>query len=179
MLLVVSFIWNICQLWGCWKVVVDSFFRVNVFWTVPHSFGIGAGIYRRYFYLIAFRSYLISRVSLQGSSSAGDSAFSAWMQARPELGHLCDNLKLKWIFFFLEFISSSPLAEEIIHAQFSRCACWTLLRTRHSLLLKKIGSHVLSGAFVLPTIQGMQCYLRVKCRGCKENRRPFLVSVDN
>lgn len=99
MLLVVSFIWNICQLWGCWKVVVDSFFRVNVFWTVPHSFGIGAGIYRRYFYLIAFRSYLISRVSLQGSSSAGDSAFSAWMQARPELGHLCDNLKLKWNFF--------------------------------------------------------------------------------
>lgn len=76
-------------------MVVDTFVFVNVFWTVPHCFSFGVGIYRRYFYLIAFRSYLISRVSLQGSSSAGDSAFSAWMQARPELGHLCDNLKLK------------------------------------------------------------------------------------
>lgn len=92
------------QLWGCWKVVVDSFFCVNVFWTVPHYFGIGVGIYRRYFYLIAFRSYLISRVSLQGSSSAGDSAFTDWMQARPELGHLCDNLKLKWDFFFSPWV---------------------------------------------------------------------------
>jgi hypothetical protein len=51
---------------------------------------------RRYFYLIAFRSYLDSRVALQRSTFAGEAAFAAWMQARPELGHLCDNLKLKW-----------------------------------------------------------------------------------
>jgi len=34
-------------------------------------------------------------VALQRSTFAGEAAFAAWMQARPELGHLCDNLKLK------------------------------------------------------------------------------------
>lgn len=55
----------------------------------------GINALRRYFYLIAFRSYLYSRVALQRSTFAGEAAFAAWMQARPELGHLCDNLKLK------------------------------------------------------------------------------------
>jgi hypothetical protein len=55
----------------------------------------GINALRRYFYLIAFRSYLYSRMALQGSTFAGEAAFAAWMQARPELGHLCDNLKLK------------------------------------------------------------------------------------
>ncbi|CAL9065489.1 unnamed protein product [Musa banksii] len=42
---------------------------------------------RRYFFLVTFRSYLYC-------SSPTETSFSAWMEARPELGHLCDNLKL-------------------------------------------------------------------------------------
>lgn len=49
---------------------------------------------RRYFFLISFRSYLYSRVALRGTTFSGETGFAAWMQARPELGHLCDNLKL-------------------------------------------------------------------------------------
>ncbi|KAL2634189.1 hypothetical protein R1flu_005668 [Riccia fluitans] len=50
----------------------------------------GVKALRRYFYLIAFRSYLYHKVVGQGNV-----AFTTWMQARPELGHLCDNLKLE------------------------------------------------------------------------------------
>ncbi|XP_077240412.1 metal ion-binding protein isoform X2 [Tasmannia lanceolata] len=41
---------------------------------------------RRYFFLITFRSYLYC-------TSALETEFTAWMEARPELGHLCDNLR--------------------------------------------------------------------------------------
>ncbi|KAG0479706.1 hypothetical protein HPP92_010564 [Vanilla planifolia] len=43
---------------------------------------------RRYFFLITFRSYLYC-------SSPKETRFSAWMEARPELGHLCENLRLE------------------------------------------------------------------------------------
>ncbi|KAH9319094.1 hypothetical protein KI387_020863 [Taxus chinensis] len=59
-----------------------------------HHLDMGIKALRRYFFLIAFRSYLYSRVALHGATFAGETGFSAWMQARPELGHLCDNLKL-------------------------------------------------------------------------------------
>eukprot|EP00268_Persea_americana_P018041 TRINITY_DN18855_c0_g1_i4.p1 TRINITY_DN18855_c0_g1~~TRINITY_DN18855_c0_g1_i4.p1 ORF type:complete len:1287 (-),score=280.78 TRINITY_DN18855_c0_g1_i4:321-4181(-) len=42
---------------------------------------------RRYFFLITFRSYLYC-------ISSSEMAFAAWMNARPELGHLCNNLRL-------------------------------------------------------------------------------------
>ncbi|KAH6768947.1 metal ion-binding protein [Perilla frutescens var. frutescens] len=42
---------------------------------------------RRYFFLIAFRSYLYS-------TSASETRFTTWMDARPELGHLCNNLRI-------------------------------------------------------------------------------------
>ncbi|WOL11986.1 paladin [Canna indica] len=42
---------------------------------------------RRYFFLITFRSYLYC-------TAPSETSFSAWMEARPELGHLCDNLRL-------------------------------------------------------------------------------------
>ncbi|KAK1280944.1 hypothetical protein QJS04_geneDACA004769 [Acorus gramineus] len=42
---------------------------------------------RRYFFLITFRSYLYSDVP-------NETKFETWMEARPELGHLCDNLRL-------------------------------------------------------------------------------------
>ncbi|KAL5792093.1 hypothetical protein ACOSP7_000687 [Xanthoceras sorbifolium] len=42
---------------------------------------------RRYLYLITFRSYLYC------SSPAGTN-FESWMNARPELGHLCNNLRI-------------------------------------------------------------------------------------
>lgn len=50
---------------------------------------------RRYCFLIAFRSYLYSCVALHSSSSAGEKLFSEWMRARPELAHICNNLKLE------------------------------------------------------------------------------------
>ncbi|XP_068660275.1 uncharacterized protein [Aristolochia californica] len=40
---------------------------------------------RRYFFLITFRSYLYC--------SSKEIGFTAWMEARPELGHICENLK--------------------------------------------------------------------------------------
>lgn len=55
----------------------------------------GINALRRYFFLIAFRSYLFSRVALHSNACAGETSFTAWMNARPELGHLCENLKLK------------------------------------------------------------------------------------
>ncbi|KAK1398683.1 Paladin [Heracleum sosnowskyi] len=42
---------------------------------------------RRYFFLITFRSYLYG-------NSVAEMSFTAWMDARPELGHLCSNLKI-------------------------------------------------------------------------------------
>lgn len=42
---------------------------------------------RRYFFLITFRSYLYC-------TSPSDVEFAAWMNARPELGHLCNNLRI-------------------------------------------------------------------------------------
>ncbi|CAK9165927.1 unnamed protein product [Ilex paraguariensis] len=42
---------------------------------------------RRYFFLIAFRSYLYC-------TSASEMKFTTWMEARPELGHLCNNLRI-------------------------------------------------------------------------------------
>ncbi|KAM5558530.1 paladin [Rosa sericea] len=42
---------------------------------------------RRYFFLITFRSYLYC-------TSPAEIKFKSWMNARPELGHLCNNLRL-------------------------------------------------------------------------------------
>ncbi|PON43261.1 Protein-tyrosine phosphatase-like [Parasponia andersonii] len=42
---------------------------------------------RRYFFLITFRSYLYC-------TSADNMTFASWMDARPELGHLCNNLRI-------------------------------------------------------------------------------------
>ncbi|KAL8544739.1 hypothetical protein ACS0TY_005100 [Phlomoides rotata] len=42
---------------------------------------------RRYFFLIAFRSYLYS-------TSATETRFTTWMDGRPELGYLCNNLRI-------------------------------------------------------------------------------------
>ncbi|XP_054802263.1 uncharacterized protein LOC129306004 isoform X2 [Prosopis cineraria] len=42
---------------------------------------------RRYFFLITFRSYLYC-------TSPDEMEFAAWMDARPELGHLCNNLRI-------------------------------------------------------------------------------------
>ncbi|XVE77374.1 hypothetical protein DITRI_Ditri13aG0057200 [Diplodiscus trichospermus] len=41
---------------------------------------------RRYFFLITFRSYLYC-------TSPTETKFTTWMDARPELGHLCNNLR--------------------------------------------------------------------------------------
>ncbi|XP_004494491.1 uncharacterized protein [Cicer arietinum] len=43
---------------------------------------------RRYFFLITFRSYLYC-------ISPADTEFAAWMDARPELDHLCNNLRIE------------------------------------------------------------------------------------
>ncbi|KAF8008217.1 hypothetical protein BT93_K2020 [Corymbia citriodora subsp. variegata] len=53
---------------------------------------------RRYFYLITFRSYLYC-------TSAAVMTFTSWMDARPELGHLCNNLRMA----LLEDMLYSPL----------------------------------------------------------------------
>lgn len=42
---------------------------------------------RRYFFLITFKSYLYC-------TSPSETRFASWMDARPELGHLCDNMRL-------------------------------------------------------------------------------------
>lgn len=47
----------------------------------------GTKALRRYFFLITFRSYLYC-------TSATEMQFSSWMDARPELGHLCNNLRI-------------------------------------------------------------------------------------
>ncbi|KAF7154830.1 hypothetical protein RHSIM_Rhsim01G0001400 [Rhododendron simsii] len=47
----------------------------------------GVKALRRYFFLITFRSYLYC-------TSATEMQFSSWMDARPELGHLCNNLRI-------------------------------------------------------------------------------------
>lgn len=47
----------------------------------------GTKALRRYFFLITFRSYLYC-------TSATKMQFSSWMDARPELGHLCNNLRI-------------------------------------------------------------------------------------
>uniref|UniRef100_A0A1D1Y2D0 Paladin n=1 Tax=Anthurium amnicola TaxID=1678845 RepID=A0A1D1Y2D0_9ARAE len=52
-----------------------------------HVMDMGIKALRRYFYLIGFSSYLYS-------TSPRETTFTSWMQARPELGHLCDNLRL-------------------------------------------------------------------------------------
>ncbi|XP_042044508.1 paladin-like isoform X2 [Salvia splendens] len=52
-----------------------------------HLVDMGIKALRRYFFLIAFRSYLYS-------TSAGEMKFTTWMDARPELGHLCNNLRI-------------------------------------------------------------------------------------
>ncbi|XP_072951302.1 uncharacterized protein [Typha angustifolia] len=55
--------------------------------TRSYLIDMGIKALRRYFFLITFRSYLYS-------SSPRETAFSSWMEARPELAHLCDNLRL-------------------------------------------------------------------------------------
>ncbi|XP_078444624.1 metal ion-binding protein isoform X2 [Wolffia australiana] len=52
-----------------------------------HIMDMGIKALRRYFFLIAFREYL-------HSSFSAETTFANWMAARPELGHLCDNLRL-------------------------------------------------------------------------------------
>ncbi|XP_010544899.1 PREDICTED: paladin-like [Tarenaya hassleriana] len=47
----------------------------------------GVKALRRYFYLITFRSYLYS-------TTPKEMKFVDWMEARPELGHLCHNLRI-------------------------------------------------------------------------------------
>ncbi|KAI9099076.1 hypothetical protein K1719_024843 [Acacia pycnantha] len=49
--------------------------------------GMGIKALRRYFFLITFRSYL-------HCTSPDEMEFAAWMNARPELGHLCNNLRI-------------------------------------------------------------------------------------
>ncbi|KAK9086163.1 hypothetical protein Syun_028557 [Stephania yunnanensis] len=47
----------------------------------------GTKALRRYFFLITFRAYLYC-------TSAKEMSFMTWMRARPELGHLCYNLRI-------------------------------------------------------------------------------------
>ncbi|KAG4186306.1 hypothetical protein ERO13_A08G035200v2 [Gossypium hirsutum] len=47
----------------------------------------GVKAMRRYFFLITFRSYLYSTSPIKMK-------FTTWMDARPELGHLCNNLRI-------------------------------------------------------------------------------------
>lgn len=47
----------------------------------------GVKALRRYFFLITFRSYLYC-------VSGAETTFSSWMDARPELGYLCDHLRI-------------------------------------------------------------------------------------
>ncbi|KAJ6879745.1 hypothetical protein NC652_033144 [Populus alba x Populus x berolinensis] len=42
---------------------------------------------RRYFFLITFRSYLYA-------TKASETKFTSWMDSRPELRHLCNNLRM-------------------------------------------------------------------------------------
>ncbi|CAM8934542.1 unnamed protein product [Rhodiola kirilowii] len=47
----------------------------------------GVKALRRYFYLITYRSYLYC-------TSPFETSFASWMDSRPELGHLCSNLRI-------------------------------------------------------------------------------------
>ncbi|XP_044502953.1 paladin-like isoform X2 [Mangifera indica] len=47
----------------------------------------GVKALRRYFFLITFRSYLYC-------TSPAETKFESWMDGRPELGHLCNNLRI-------------------------------------------------------------------------------------
>ncbi|KAK2649886.1 hypothetical protein Ddye_017375 [Dipteronia dyeriana] len=51
-----------------------------------HLMDMGIKALRRYFFLITFRSYLYC--------SSLETNFESWMNARPELGHLCNNLRI-------------------------------------------------------------------------------------
>ncbi|KAI9181243.1 hypothetical protein LWI28_012811 [Acer negundo] len=51
-----------------------------------HFMDMGIKALRRYFFLITFRSYLYC--------SSPETKFESWMNARPELGHLCNNLRI-------------------------------------------------------------------------------------
>ncbi|CAL1398805.1 unnamed protein product [Linum trigynum] len=52
-----------------------------------HLMDMGIKALRRYFFLITFRSYLNSR-------KPTETRFTEWMKSRPELGHLCNNLRI-------------------------------------------------------------------------------------
>ncbi|RHN49114.1 putative protein-tyrosine phosphatase [Medicago truncatula] len=52
-----------------------------------YLFDMGIKALRRYFFLITFRSYLYC-------NSPDDTEFAGWMDARPELSHLCNNLRI-------------------------------------------------------------------------------------
>ncbi|PKA51507.1 hypothetical protein AXF42_Ash002873 [Apostasia shenzhenica] len=56
--------------------------------TQAYLLDMGLKALRRYFFLITFRSYLYC-------TSPDETRFAAWMEARPELGHLCENLRLE------------------------------------------------------------------------------------
>ncbi|KAJ7298358.1 hypothetical protein O6H91_03G019600 [Diphasiastrum complanatum] len=61
---------------------------------MSYLLNMGVKALRRYFYLIAYASYLCSNTSLKQGTPSGETSFASWMLARPELGHLCGNLKL-------------------------------------------------------------------------------------
>ncbi|KAJ4847728.1 hypothetical protein Tsubulata_006902 [Turnera subulata] len=52
-----------------------------------HLMDMGIKALRRYFFLITFRSYLYC-------TKPTETSFTSWMNARPELGHLCNNLRI-------------------------------------------------------------------------------------
>uniref|UniRef100_A0A2P2MFN3 Uncharacterized protein MANES_01G236800 n=1 Tax=Rhizophora mucronata TaxID=61149 RepID=A0A2P2MFN3_RHIMU len=52
-----------------------------------HLMDMGIKALRRYFFLITYRSYLYC-------TNAGETRFASWVDARPELGHLCSNLRI-------------------------------------------------------------------------------------
>ncbi|EEF47124.1 conserved hypothetical protein [Ricinus communis] len=54
---------------------------------LAHLMDMGVKALRRYFFLITFRSYLYC-------AKPTETRFTSWMNARPELGHLCNNLRI-------------------------------------------------------------------------------------
>ncbi|XP_050236366.1 uncharacterized protein LOC126686370 [Mercurialis annua] len=52
-----------------------------------HLMDMGVKALRRYFFLITFRSYLYC-------AKPSETRFTYWMNSRPELGHLCNNLRI-------------------------------------------------------------------------------------
>ncbi|XP_039035900.1 uncharacterized protein LOC120172525 [Hibiscus syriacus] len=74
--------------------------------------GIKAMTMRRYFFLITFRSYLYS-------TSPTVTKFKTWMNARPELRHLCNNLRIdKGL--YLELSSLGWWCLEAVSSELSR-----------------------------------------------------------